>query len=229
MVIRRDIQQRTDEWLEVKRGMVSGTGTKPIYAAKPLQKPLKRGELRDLKPWHTYIYDLIAQDEHKHPLKYNEDTYLSAAVQWGKDMEPFAIKNFENKYNMYVEDIGWLESSDRSFKGKLGCSPDGFIDIRNQIEVKCLSTANHISCIVNNTYPQEHHPQVVNYFIVNPKLQNLWFIMYDPRVKTEANRLFVKQIKKSELRTDIKNARVNLKHFFALKKSIEKKYYGELS
>ena len=225
MIIRRDIEQRTNEWLEVKRGKVSGTGVKPIFSPKQLVKPLKKGELRDLGPWRTYIYDLIAQDEHKHPLIYKEDTYLSAAVQWGKEMEPFAQKAFEKKYNMYPEEIGWLESTDKNFNGKLGCSPDGFIDKRNQIEIKCLNTANHIKCIVEDTYPKEYHPQVINYFVVNGRLQNLYFIMYDPRVKSEENRLFVKIIRRKDIQSDINDARTNLKHFFALKRSIEKQYY----
>ena len=225
MIIRRDIEQRTDEWMEVKRGKLSGTSVKTIYKVPQLQNPLPKGKLRDLAPWRTLIYDLIGQDEYRYPMTYNQELYLSKAVQWGQDNEPFAINAFQKKYKKIIEDIGWIESTDKRFAKKLGMSPDGLITVKEMVEIKCLNTANHIKCIVNDEYPPEYHPQVVNYFVVNGKLQKLYFIMYDPRMKSEDKRLFVKEVTRRELREDIKNAKINLTHFFQLKKAVEKELY----
>lgn len=212
MIIRRDIEQRTDAWVEVKRNKVSGTGMKPILTA------------RSQGPIENYIYDLIAQKDYDGVMTYDPG-FLSKAVQWGQDMEPFAINRFEAEYGLHVESVGWLESTDARFRGKLGCSPDGLITVYEQVEVKCLATKNHIDCIVNNRYPKDHHSQVINYFVVNGKLRRLYFIMYDPRVKTEKNQLFVIEILRKDVRKEIKEAKKKLVEFFKLKREIEVKYY----
>ena len=115
---------------------------------------------------------------------------------------------------------------DGRFKGKLGNSPDGLVTDYHQIEIKCLSSANHVKCIIDDSYPKEHHSQVVNYFVVNGKLKKLSFIMYDPRMKKEENRLFVKDVFRKDLRAEIKVAKQKLVDFFKLKKEMEAKYYN---
>lgn len=190
MKLFRNIQQRSDEWLTVKRGKTSGSGVKPILSAK------SKG------PWEIYAFDLIAEMEDKSPCKY-ENGFLSKAVQWGQDMEPFAIKAFEARTGLMVEDIGWIESTDPKLDGKSGCSPDGIIDIYEWIEVKCFNTSNHIKCIINNVVPSENMPQIINYFVINPDLKKVHFILYDPRVKTESKKLHIIEVLRESVQKDI--------------------------
>lgn len=190
MRIHREIEQRTDEWLTIKNGKTSGSGVKPILSA------------RSKGPWETYAFELIAQMENKEPCKY-ENGYLSKAVQWGQDMEPFAIKAFEKRTGKIVEDIGWIESTDPKLDGRSGCSPDGIIDIYEWIEVKCFDTKNHIQAIVDNKVPAINMPQIINYFVINPDLKVVHFILYDPRVKTEARRLHIIEVPRESVQKEV--------------------------
>ena len=198
-------------WLEVKRGKTSGSGIKPIISA------------RSKAPWTTYATKLIAQQENKHPLIY-QNSYLNASVQWGVDMEEYAISAFTRKTGHIVEEVGWVEPTRPSLKGKSGCSPDGIITIYDWVEVKCLDSKNHIECIINNTYPKEYKPQILNYFIINPDLERVHFIMYDPRLKTKKNWLFVKVIEREDIQKDIIVANNKLIDFLEYKDELYNKY-----
>lgn len=65
-------------------------------------------------------------------------------------------------------------------------SPDKMIKIdgkyKEAIEVKCLSRARHLQAIVENIVPDEFESQKTQYFVVNPDLEVLWFVFYDPRI-----------------------------------------------
>jgi len=202
--IYRDILQRTDAWLVIKKAKTSGSGIKPILSAK------SKG------PWETYAFELIAQSENKEPLRYDQG-FLSKAVQWGVDMEPHAVKAFEKKMNLIVEEVGWIESLDPKLVGKSGCSPDGIIDIYEWIEVKCLDTKKHIQYIAKNKLPTEFKPQIINYFVINPDLKKVYFILYDPRVKTESKRLHIMEILREDVQKDIDKLYDGLIEFHDLK------------
>ena len=178
MKIYSNIQQRTDEWMAIKRFKTSGSGIKPILVAKT------KG------PWKTYGYDLIAQREDKNPAVY-EEVFLNRATQWGRDMEPFAVKAFEKRTGRTVSEVGWVESTDRMLRGRSGCSPDGIISSTEWIEIKCLASKNHVQHIIENKLPTEYRPQVMNYFVINPELKVVYFVLYDPRMKTEKRRLHI--------------------------------------
>jgi len=212
--IHRDFEQRTDKWAQIKSGKTSGSGIKPILSAK------------SKAPWMTYAYKLIGQMENKNPATY-KGGYLSEAVQWGVDMEMFAIKAFEKKTGLIVEEVAWVESLDPKLDGKSGCSPDGIIDIYEWIEVKCLSTENHIKYVIDNKLPAEYKPQVVNYFVVNPDLKVVHFILYDPRVKTKSKRLHVIEIKREDLQKDIDKLYDGLVEFHDLKDQLYKDFLAD--
>ena len=62
-------------------------------------------------------------------------------------------------------------------------SPDGAIEDENgnihaAIEVKCLASWEIIKAYLTNQYPQEYEPQVIKYFVVNERLERLYFLLY---------------------------------------------------
>jgi hypothetical protein len=209
--IYRDIEQRTDAWLEIKSGKTSGSGFKPIISA------------RTNATLDTYAYKLISELEDKHPKRYNHG-FLNSSVEWGIEMEPYAISAFEREYNLIVEDVGWVEPQHPAYVGQCGYSPDGIIDIYTHIEVKCLDTKNHIRCITEDAYPKEYEPQILNYFVCNPDLEKVYFILYDPRLKTKKNWLFVKEINRSDISKEIIVASNKLGKFLKIKNDLHAKY-----
>jgi len=82
---------------------------------------------------------------------YNLESYRS--VQWGKNHEKVAIKEFEEKLNIHVQPTGiWLHSS-----GLIGASPDGLAVINGKqycIEIKCpYKFRNQVleQCLIEHT------------------------------------------------------------------------------
>ena len=62
-------------------------------------------------------------------------------------------------------------------------SPDGYTeDMKESIEVKCLSSARHIEALDLQKIPDEYKEQALQPFIVNDELETLYFVLFDPRV-----------------------------------------------
>ena len=207
----RDIEQRTDAWMQIKSGKTSGSGVKPILSA------------RTPAPWKTYAYKLISQRENEALATYR-DGYLSEAVQWGQDMEPEAIKEFEKRTGKIVEQVGWVESLDPALKGKSGCSPDGIITIKEWVEIKCLSTENHIKFVTENSLPTDFKPQVINYFVINPDLDVVYLALYDPRVKIVKKKLHIIPVFRKDCQKDIDALSANMLKFHDLTDELHQQF-----
>ena len=61
---------------------------------------------------------------------------------------------------------------------------DGITGETEAVETKCLSAAHHIEAYITKAIPEEYHYQMLQYFIVNDKLQQLHFCFFDPRIPT---------------------------------------------
>lgn len=128
-----------------------------------------------LKEGHFYevLADRLSED----------DLTEESAMDRGVRLESEAVEAFEQATGKMVDRVGFIESDDNEF---MGCSPDGLIinngNYNEAIEVKCLSSANHVRAWVENEPPKEHYAQIVQMFIVNEDLETLYFVLYDPRV-----------------------------------------------
>lgn len=102
------------------------------------------------------------------------------AMARGNRLEPEAIAMYEAKYNIKVKrpDEVWVSDENPNIM----VSPDGSLDAKTAIEVKCLSSARHIQAYMEQEIPDEYMPQVMQYFIVNEKLVSVNVIFYDPRI-----------------------------------------------
>lgn len=112
-----------------------------------------------------------------------DDGMEESAMDRGERLESEAIEQFEKSTGKIVDRIGFIESDENEF---MGCSPDGLIDndgvYTEAIEVKCLSSANHVRAWVEDAPPKDYIPQIIQMFIVNESLETLYFVLYDPRV-----------------------------------------------
>lgn len=106
-----------------------------------------------------------------------------SALERGERLEEEAIEQFEKVTGKIVDRIGFVESEENEF---MGFSPDGLIEnngfFTEAIEVKCLSSAKFIKAWIEDEIPEEHNAQIIQAFIVNEKLDTLYFVLYDPRV-----------------------------------------------
>ena len=149
-----------EEWLEARRGRITGTRLKDLIMKRSTKKKIG-------------FYEIIAERVAIPPS--NE-----FAMDRGKRLEEYAIERFEKETGKKVNSdlVIWYRDDEEN----IAISPDGYIGKTQAIECKCLSSARHLEAILTKEIPSEYEEQVLQYFIVNDKLRKLYFVFYDPRM-----------------------------------------------
>lgn len=156
------IEQGSEEWFDYRKGKISGTMLSELFS--------KRGNRK------IGFYQLVAERLAIDPDDENR-------MDRGLRLEEEALEVFSKKFNKKVERHGiWVHDK----YPNIIISPDGAIKSKNKfteaVEIKCLSSARHLQAVIENKIPDEFTAQKVQYFIVNPDLQTLYFTFYDPRI-----------------------------------------------
>lgn len=149
-----------EEWLEDRFGKITGTRLKDLV--------VKRGTGKKIG-----YYELIAE-------RIAIPASSENAMDRGKRLEDLAIERF-------IQETGKEVSNDlvmwhRDDEENIAVSPDGSIGTKEAVECKCLSSARHIEAWITKKIPDEYEMQVIQYFIVNEELVNLYFVFFDPRM-----------------------------------------------
>lgn len=149
-----------EEWFAARVGKITGSSLKDIT--------MKRGEGKKIGYYQLIADRLATPSDGEDPM------------ERGTRLETEAIQEFEKEMGMKVDTGLYLWVSDEN--ENIAVSPDGVIDRENAVEVKCLSSARHIEAYLTKKVLYDYEFQVLQYFIVNPDLQNLYFCFYDPRL-----------------------------------------------
>lgn len=158
---RLNLEQNTEEWLEWRKGKITGSRLNDII--------VKRGNGRKVG-----FYEVIAER-----LAVRGDDFESD-LERGHALEEHAVRAFEEVTGKKVKrDCGvWVSDENEH----IAISPDGEVGKTGAVEVKCLSSARHLQAYFEQVIPTEYEAQVAQYFIVNEKLKELYFVFYDPRI-----------------------------------------------
>lgn len=168
-----------EDWLEARKTRITGSRLKDII--------VKRGT----SPKIGY-YELIAE---RLALPPDEENVMDR----GKRLEDEAIELFTKETGKVVDTtlVIWARDDNES----IAISPDGVISETEAVEVKCLSSSNHVKALFEKV-PSEYEMQMIQYFIVNDKLEKLYFIFYDPRLSVKS--FFYYEIKREEVADKVK-------------------------
>lgn len=175
------LSQRDDRenWLELRRGVITGTKAKGVA-------PLKRGLSTP-----QGIYELLAE---KVAIEKDGEPERDRGLRCEQD----ALLITQDKFNLDLTlDPGLWLSDD----GKMGVSPDAAENTAKPTyaaEAKCLDSKNHLQAIINDYEAKQsdeynplnslkigasdYGPQVIQYFVINPDLQTLYLTLYDDRI-----------------------------------------------
>ncbi|MBI5573505.1 MAG: YqaJ viral recombinase family protein [Elusimicrobia bacterium] len=185
------IKQRSDEWFHLRKGKITGTTLKAIMGT-----PKARQEA---------IYEMIAQ---RLTVGIKDET--ENAMDRGLRLEDDAVAAFELESGKKVEKMGLCEEENNP----LVCnSPDGLIGKNEAIEVKCMGGKNHVKLWLENEIPDEYKWQVIQYFIVNEKLEKLYFVGYNPDIPVHL--LHIIEIKREKIEDEIQEAKKKQRVFLA--------------
>lgn len=187
-----------DEWKEFRRGKLTGTSVGKMFA-----KSRKADEWFTDKPLQGF-WDKLAErmavepNDTETPMERGtrlEDEAVAAAC------DKLHLNNCEADAKVWQSDDNpqWL------------CSPDAYENVDRPtwaMECKCLSSARHLKQIYENQPDEEFTAQIVNYFLINPDLKVLYFVLYDPRICYNNLVLKIFKLTREDLAEKIEQLRV---------------------
>ncbi len=157
--------ERTDEgreeWKQDRLGRI--TGTRDIIP--------KRGTEPKMGFWEIIAEKIAIPPDEENPM------------DRGKRLEEIAIDRFMKETGIEVcKDFVLISREDYP---DIAYSPDGTIGDTASVEVKCLKSPLHVKAIWNKEIPTEYEDQSIQPFVVNDKLETLYFVFYDPRMPVD--------------------------------------------
>ncbi len=162
-------EEGREEWMQDRLGRI--TGTRDIIP--------KRGTEPKMGFW-----EIIAE---KIAIPPNEENPMDR----GKRLEEIAIDRFMKETGIEVcKDFVLISREDYP---DIAYSPDGTIGDTASVEVKCLKSSLHVKAVWNKEIPKEYEDQSIQPFVVNDKLETLYFVFYDPRMPVDFYYITIKR------------------------------------
>ena len=184
-----NVEQGSDEWLQIRLGVATASNFSKIVTSK--------GEIA--KPYAEYALKLASETLLDEP----EDSYKSADMERGNELEPLAREAYEEYNFCQVKEVGFMLSDCKNY----GYSPDGLVGEDGLIEIKCPKANNHAKYLAGKKCPTEYIAQVQGGLMISGRK---WcdFVSYHPDFK-EGCEIFVCRVTRDEdfiskLETNIK-------------------------
>lgn len=180
--------QRTDEWLKSRLGVLTASRAADAFAVT------KKGE-SELR--RKYKMQLIAE----RLTNLAAEFYVNSAMQHGIDTEPAARERFEEVTGLIVQECGFALHDSIPF---FGASPDGLVGHDELIEIKCPETATHLTYKMAGVPPEKYIPQMLVQLLVTGR-KSCWFASFDDRLPAPHDIFIVKfeptadQLKEAQL------------------------------
>lgn len=128
--------------------------------------------------------------------------YVTGAMQHGIDTEPLAKAAYMAQTGTLIEDCGFIRHPSIEH---FGASPDGRIDARLGLEVKCPTTAKFLSWRLAGVVPEEHRPQMIAQAVC-AGFDAVEFVAFDPRLPKHLQLFVVRFVPTQEERDAVEQA-----------------------
>lgn len=134
MIVHRDIDQGSPEWVKIRLGVVTGSGIDGVLTPGKLLPSKATG----------YLNQLVAETLLGQPC---DEFDGSAWTERGTQMEDEARRWYEFDRDVTVERVGFISTDD----GRVGCSPDGLVGDDGGVEIKCPSAKTFVGYAADPT------------------------------------------------------------------------------
>jgi len=161
-VYHRDLQQGTDEWLQLRTGLITASEIKLLMT--PTMKPANNDKSR------SHLFELAAQ----RITAYTEPSFISEDMMRGWSDEVLARQAYAENYAP-VDECGFITREIEGFT--VGYSPDALVGEDGLIECKSRRQKYQIKTICENVVPDEYMLQIQTGLLVT---QRKWldFVSY---------------------------------------------------
>jgi len=157
MKVHYDIEQGTLDWHKLRWGKIGGTRGSGLFIKSD-----------------TLAIEITAEECESYQ---DDNSFISSDMQRGTELEPVARERLEEYSGVKFLQAGWISSTIH----RVGISPDGISkDETVQCEVKCPSKKKHTEYCLGGVVPKEHIHQCIHAFLVNDKLEKLFFCSFRP-------------------------------------------------
>lgn len=175
-----NVEQGSDEWLNARIGVVTASNFSKITTPTGAKSSSK----------NAYMAQMLSEIVEREA-GVDLDTYCSADMARGNELEPSARYLFQNIKQIEVEQIGLVYKDENE---KIACSPDGvmritscdcdenFDFIQSGLEIKCPKLQNHINYVLSGVLPKQYIAQVQGSMWVCD-VSEWWFMSYHPLFK----------------------------------------------
>ncbi len=191
-----DIDQNTDEWLDMRNGKVTGSAISKIMAnyGKSFGEPAKK----------LAVDIALAQITGKR----QDNNYTNEHMERGHEQEPIARHHYESEYFCNVDNGGFFDN------GFCGCSPDGLIGDFGVLEIKSVIPSVQYKTLKRNSFDPAYKWQL----IFNLKETGRSWIDYASFCFDfpEGNKLFVHRVSKTDIAEEFKQIDLRLIEFKSL-------------
>lgn len=180
------IQQRSPEWHKQRAKKFTASKIVSLCAdgsRKMTEEELKQWKIDNPKSKKTTTWDIPeglktyalekAIDFFVDP---EEDTYLSAAVEEGKETEPFAFEKFKALKSSEFLDV--IEAVFICNDGCSGSSPDGLVSNNSVLEIKCPSKTTFFRVVLTNEVDKKYFFQMQKQMKDTGATQCYYFVYY---------------------------------------------------
>lgn len=172
------LEPGTSEWLAARCGKVTAS------RVADLAMTTKKGEWTAAR--RKYLIELIA--ERLTGKKLDEDKFQSAAMLWGTETEPLAIKAYEKFRTSTVDPVGYIDHPSISMSG---ATPDGSVGLEGLLQIKCPETHTHVATLIERIIPEKYQFQMTWELACFPDVLYSDYVSFDPRITVPELRLAV--------------------------------------
>jgi len=178
--ISAQVVQGSDEWKQLRLGKVTASRVADVMAK------IKSGEAAGRADYRT---DLVVERLTNKP----SDSFTNAAMAWGTEQEPLARIKYETVFNLFVEEVPFINHPTIEW---FGASPDGLIGSEGLLEIKAPNSKTHIKYLNDGKPPSKYIPQMMAQMACTGRK---WcdFVSFDPRMPEGLN-FFVVRLERDE-------------------------------
>lgn len=149
-----DLIQGSDEWLTVRRGLITASEMKLLLTPAKLS-------IADNDKVRAHVWEILAQ----RVTGYVEPHYISDDMVRGIESEPIAREIYAGTVSEPVTEIGFITNDQWGFT--IGYSPDALVGERGLWECKAPRQKTQMETIVSGEIPIDHLLQVQTGLLVS--------------------------------------------------------------
>lgn len=158
--------QGSEEWHAARLGKVTASRVKDVMASGRGGQPSATRK--------NYMMQLLCE----RLTGRHEESFTSAAMMRGTELEPLARVSYELKSCRSVAQVGLVNHPTIP---NFGASPDGLVGASGGIEIKCPNTAQHVAVIQSGQHDPAYEWQMLAQMSC-AELEWVDFISYDDRL-----------------------------------------------